>query len=336
MAELGLQETIAEQPLTIACSAVGAHWARDFPICVDRGLWGSKSSTADKMSHRPVFERIQPGQLGIAVHGFRWQNPAQPPRNATGSRYGPRAPFEHFMHAQFSEFVLFEVDGPAYPSRTRVWSQTGPDEWDLRIPLNIYAYEKDVQLRMDEINPAIAEAIRMSGIFASMPWVIAPATLDSPRPDGAPRTLTTGGPTDVLGRVVHRREASAMRKALLTGRAMAPCAFCERECGAEDLEVAHLKTRRLCSEHERLDMGVAVLACVTCHHCFDTGAISVDSAGVIRTNKAAGTSEWRREMLAHLDGRAFSCFDPSNEPYLAWHRREVAQIIDAPLHLSLA
>jgi hypothetical protein len=336
MAGLSLQETVAEQPLTIACSAVGAHWARDFPICIDRGLWGSKGSTADKMSHRSAFERIQPGQLGIAVHGFRWQNPADPPRNATGSRYGPRAPFKHFVHAQFSELALFEVEAPAYSSRTRVWSETEPDEWDLRIPLNIYAHEKDVQLRMDKINPAVAEAIRMSGIFASMPWVIAPATLESPRPESAPRTLTTGGSTDVLGHVIQRREASAMRRALLAGRAMAPCAFCERDCVTADLEVAHLKTRRLCEEHERLDTGVAVMACVTCHHCFDAGAIFVDGAGVIRTNEAAGKSEWRREMLRHLDGRAFSCFGPPNQPYLGWHRREVAKVADAPLHLSLA
>src|SRR6202034_4475295 len=106
MAEVDVQETVADQALTIACSAVGEHWARDYPICIDRGLWGSKSSTAGKMSHLPAFERIQPGQLGIAVHGFHWQNTAQPPRNAKGATYGPRAPIEHFVHAQFSEFVL--------------------------------------------------------------------------------------------------------------------------------------------------------------------------------------------------------------------------------------
>jgi hypothetical protein len=286
------------------------------------------------MSHRPAFERIRPGQLGIAVHGFRWQNPAQPPRNATGSTYGPRAPLEHFVQAQFSELALFEVEGPAYTSTTKVWSQTEPDEWDLRIPLNVYAYEKNVELRMDEISPAIAEAIRMSGIFASMPWVIAPATLGSPLSSGAPRRLTTGASTDVLGRIVYRREARPMRKALLGGRAMAPCAFCERECVAEDLEVAHLKKRRICSEHERLDTDVAVLACVTCHHCFDTGAVYVDGAGVIRTTEAAGISQWRRETLAHLDGRAFSSFGPSNERYLDWHRREIAETIDTPRLVS--
>ncbi len=329
MAEVDVQETVADQALTIACSAVGEHWARDYPICIDRGLWGSKSSTAGKMSHLPAFERIQPGQLGVAVHGFRWQNTAQPPRNAKGATYGPRAPIEHFVHAQFSEFVLFEVEGHAYTSTSKVWSQTEPDAWDLRIPLNIYAHEQNVELRMDEINPAIAEAIRMSGIFASMPWVIAPAVLGSAPPSGAPRPLAPGAPTDILGQVVRRREASPMRKVLLVGRSTAPCAFCERECVADDLEVAHLKPRRFCSEHERLDPDVAVLACVTCHHCFDACALFIDGAGVIRTAEAASTSEWRREVVRHLDGRPFSCFGPSNERYLAWHRSEAATGADA-------
>lgn len=326
MAELNARETIAGQTLTIACSAVGGHWARDFPICLERGLWGSKSSTADKMSHRPAFDRIQPGQLGIAVHGFRWQNPARPPRNAKGTAYGPRAPRRHFMHAQFSEFVLFEVDGPVYEETTRVWSETEPDDWDLRVPLNIYAHERDVELRMDEINPEIAEAIRMSGIYASMPWAFAPAMLGGSTPSRDPIPSVPDAPTDVLGQIVRRREASAMRRTLLTGRSAARCAFCERGCASEDLEVAHLKGRRFCSERERLDPGVAVLACVTCHHCFDAGTIFVDDAGVIRTTETAGTSEWRRDVFARLDGRSFGSFAPSNERYLAWHRSKVAGV----------
>jgi hypothetical protein len=328
MTEAVVAETVADQALTVACSAVGAHWAQDFPICVERGVWGSKSSTADKMSHAPAFERIRPGQLGIAVHGFGWQNPEQPPRNATGSTYGPRAPLEHFMRAQFTEYMLFEVEGPAYKSKTRVWSQETPDEWDLRFPINVYAHEKGVALRMNEINPAIAEAIRMSGIFASMPWVIAPATLGSPSIGTLPGRLTRSGSTDALGQIVYRREASALRAVLLAGRSIAPCAFCEQDCVAEDLEVAHLKKRRACVEDERLDTGVAVLACVTCHHCFDIGAILVDAEGTMRTTTAATASAWRQEMLSPLDGRRFSCFGPSNEGYLAWHYEEVAKRLD--------
>lgn len=285
------------------------------------------------MSHRPAFDRIRPGQLGIAVHGFRWQNPARPPRNAKGTAYGPRAPREHFVHAQFSEFVLFEVEEPAaYTSTTKVWSPTEPDDWDLRVALNIYAHERNVELRMDEINPAIAEAIRMSGIYASMPWVIAPAALGGDRPPNEDaHAPASDGPTDVLGMTVRRREASAMRGALLAGRSTAPCAFCERECVTEDLEVAHLKGRRFCNEQERLDPRVAVLACVTCHHCFDAGTIFVDRAGVIRTTESASVSAWRQAVLTHLDGRSFSRFGPSNERYLAWHRSKVAGATARPL-----
>jgi hypothetical protein len=328
MTEARTLETVADQVLTVACSSVGAHWAQDFPICVERGLWGSKTSTAKKMSHMPAFAHIQPGQLGIVVHGFRWQNLDHPPRNAKGAAYGPRAPLEHFMQAQFSEYALFEVEGPAYTSTARVWSQSDQDEWDLRVPINVYAHERNVELRMNEINPVVAEAIRMSGIFASMPWVIPPATLAGSSWSPTPRRLPTKASTDLLGHVVCRREASAMRTALLAGRPTAPCAFCERECVADDLEVAHLKKRRICSEDERLDTAVAVLACVLCHHCFDEGAILVDETGTIRTTEAATISRWRREMLSHFNGRPFASFGPSNERYLASHRDDVTARFD--------
>jgi len=178
--------------------ALGAGLSR---LCRSRGV-GLEGQHRRQHEPQAGFDRIQPGQLGIAVHGFRWQNPAQPPRNAKGSTYGPRVPLEDFMRAQFSEFALFEVEGPAYESTTKVWSDREPDAWNLRVPLNVYAHEKNVELRMDEINPAVAEAIRKSGIFASMPWVIAPATLEIPGSIGAARRLTTDGSTDVLGHAV--------------------------------------------------------------------------------------------------------------------------------------
>jgi hypothetical protein len=324
MPDAPVAEVAASQALTVACSAVGAHWARDFPICVERGLWGSKSSTAERMRHTDAFARIQPGQLGIAVHGFSWQDPENPPRNASGSAYGPRVPLEHFLQAQFSELALFEVEGRPYTSRAKIWSEEEPDDWDLRVPVNVYAHAQDVALRMDEINPLVAEAIRMSGIFASMPWVIAPATLGAQPPVGNGVARRRTGPTDVLALVVRRTESSQSRQALLAGRRAAPCSFCSMNCLEDDLHAVHLKARRVCSEQERLDPGVVVLACVACHHGFDAGALFVDAAGVIRATEAASESAWRRAWLASLDGRPFACHGPANERYLTWHRLEVA------------
>jgi hypothetical protein len=327
MIEAPAPETAASQVLTIACSAVGAHWSRDFPICAERGLWGSKTSTANRMRHTQAFERVQPGQLGIAVHGFRWQDPERPPRNASGSAYGPRVPLELFMQAQFSEFLLFEVEGIPYVSTAKVWSAMEPDEWDLRVPINVLAHERDIELRMNEINPVVAEAIRMSGIYASMPWVIAPATLGIPQLDSNVSVPTRTVPTDALALVVRRREAGQVRQTLLAGRDRMPCSFCGRDSVAGDLHAIHLKPRSACSEHERLDPGVAVLGCVACHQGFDAGVLFVDTEGVIRTTEAAERSEWRRLWLAGLDGRAFTCFGPSNKGYLAWHRQEIAQCL---------
>jgi hypothetical protein len=329
MSEAFAPAVAASQPITVACSAVGSHWSTDFPICTERGLWGSKSSTAMRMRHMDAFERIQPGELGIAVHGFSWQDPHRPPRNAAGAAYGPRAPLEHFLNAQFSEFALFEVEGTAYTSTAKMWSDEEPDEWDLRVPINVFAHVKDVELRMNEVNPLVAEAVRMSGIYASMPWVIAPATLGIPTYNASASAPRRAGATDALGRAVYRTEAGQVRLALLAGRRRAPCSFCGKNCMADDLHAVHLKARRVCSESERLDPGIAVLACIACHHGFDAGAFFVDAEGVIRTTEAAERSEWRREWLSWLDGQAFACFGPPNERYLAWHRQEVAQRPDA-------
>jgi hypothetical protein len=317
-------EVAATQALTVACSAVGTHWSKDFPICVERGVWGSKSSTAERMRHTDVFARIQPGQLGIAVHGFSWQDPENPPRNASGSAYGPRVQLEQFLQAQFSEFVLFEVEGLPYSSHAKIWSESEPDEWDLRVPINVYAHAKDVALRMDEINPLVAEAVRMSGIFASMPCVIAPATF-GPQPSvEATVAAKRIAPTDALALVVQRTESSQARRTLLAGRRTAPCSFCSIDCLADDLHAVHLKARRVCSEQERLDPGVVVLACVACHHGFDSGALFVDAEGVIRTTEAARESAWRRAWLASLDGLSFAGHGPANVRDLTWHRLEVA------------
>jgi hypothetical protein len=320
------QNVVANQAITICCSAVGPNWERDFQICLDNGMWGSKSATADRMSHRAVFEAIQPGQLGIAVHGFHWQDPANPPRNANGAAYGPRAPEKVFGHACFTRFVLFEVDGRPYRSNRPVWSREAVDEWDLRLPFNPLHVAENVRLRMDEINPAVREGIRMSGIFASMPYVISPALVGMPGNghDGGLLYPTTKA-TDAVAVSFVRVEASLLRKKLLGGRESAPCAFCGRESLDRDLHVTHLKQRAVCGETERLDPNVAVLGCVACHHGFDAGVFFVDTSGRMRMNPSAPTSEWRSAFFQPLEDRPFSAWSAPVQAYLSWHRTNVAR-----------
>lgn len=319
------QDMVANQAVTICCSAVGPNWERDFQICAGHGLWGSKSATADRMSHRAVFEAIQPGQLGIAVHGFHWQDPANPPRNAKGAAYGPRAPEAVFGQACFTRFLLFEVDGQPYRSTRQMWSRDAVDEWDLRLPFNPLCFAEGVRLRMDEINPAVREGIRMSGIFASMPYVIAPALIGVPGNGGGGGLLyPITKATDAVAVGFVRVEASLLRAKLLNGRERALCAFCGRESLSRDLHVTHLKQRAMCGEAERLDPNVAVLGCVTCHHGFDAGVFFVDTDGTMRMNPVAPASEWRSALFEPLDGRPFSSWSEPVRAYLGWHRANVA------------
>jgi NTP pyrophosphatase (non-canonical NTP hydrolase) len=167
----------ATQAVTVVCTAVGANWGRDFAICMENGVWGSRSATAERMNHLSTFERIQPGELGLAVQGFSWQNPKNPPRNRAGAAYGPRAPLEQFLEARFDNWFLFRVTGKPYRSTTPVWPS---GEWDLRVPLEVLADGTAAPLLMSEINPVVAEALRMSGILASMPVAIPPSTIGKP------------------------------------------------------------------------------------------------------------------------------------------------------------
>src|SRR5690349_9236301 len=115
------EAVVATQAVSVVCTAVGANWDSDFPICVREGVWGSRSGTAERMNHMSTFERIQPGELGLAVEGFSWSDRQNPPRNAAGAAYGPRAPFQQFLQAQFDNWFLFRVTDKPHRSTRRPW-----------------------------------------------------------------------------------------------------------------------------------------------------------------------------------------------------------------------
>ncbi len=109
------QQGIADFYVTIVCVGVGELWRSQFPACVQAGVWPSAPDIVHRQRWLPRLAHVQAGQLGLAVHGFRWRNPEQPPRNRHGSAYHSRAPLPIFRaNAVFAELVIYRVTGTPY------------------------------------------------------------------------------------------------------------------------------------------------------------------------------------------------------------------------------
>lgn len=127
----------------------------------------------------------------------------------------------------------------------------------------------------------------------------------------------------ILG--TFRREQRALRQSLVGGQKTGTCGICGRVLSTNLLVAAHIKPRRSCSEKERLDSGVVMLACVLgCDALFDKGAIFVDETGVIQATGKFGDHPDLLAFIGELKGKVSSAYSPRSAQYFDWHAREVA------------
>lgn len=95
-------------------------------------------------------------------------------------------------------------------------------------------------------------------------------------------TLDAFETTDRLIQSVARVEQQKLRSILLKGARVAPCGICGFKTEAEYLVAAHIKPRSLCSDQERRDPHVAMLACLLgCDASFENGGLRVLAEGKI-------------------------------------------------------
>lgn len=135
------------------------------------------------------------------------------------------------------------------------------------------------------------------------------------------------GGTDRVSSGTTRREQSALRQRLLRQRLRAPCGICGRTLSEELLWAAHIKPRKNCSEKQRLDVNVAMLACVLgCDALYGKGIIYVDEAGIIRANGSHITEKDLISFVEGLEGRPAGAFSERSKAYFDWHRKNVAEI----------
>lgn len=132
------------------------------------------------------------------------------------------------------------------------------------------------------------------------------------------------GPTDSFVIAVARREQAELRRALGLGKDVRTgrCGLCGRTFPAGLLVAAHIKRRSECSEDERRDPNVAMLACTLgCDALFEVGYVSVAGRGRVVTARRDITHAAHLDQeLRRLSRQPAPAWSAEREPYFAWHR----------------
>lgn len=138
------------------------------------------------------------------------------------------------------------------------------------------------------------------------------------------------GPTDGLQLAVRRVEQAKLRQHLLAGCLTASCGLCGIDTQAQYLVAAHIKPRSLCTDRERRDLNVAMLACVMgCDATFEDGGIHVDASGYMTISNDLLSS--RPQTFAVLQNAVAPAFNNKNAKY--FHAR-VALLRPEPTNLQ--
>lgn len=128
------------------------------------------------------------------------------------------------------------------------------------------------------------------------------------------------GPTDLERVTYGRAEQRALRKLLLRGRDEADCGLCGQPTSAKYLVAAHIKPRRDCTEEERRDPNVAMLACLMgCDAAFEYGDLRVFGKGAMSVTPVLRSA--RPEWAARFQGARAAIYSDSNAEYFAARSR---------------
>lgn len=134
-------------------------------------------------------------------------------------------------------------------------------------------------------------------------------------PDGTDKAITG----------TFRREQRALRAYLVKGEEFLDCGLCGRDLPSSLLVAAHIKPRSSCSEKERVDPNVVMLACVLgCDSLFDKGHLSVDGNGILRATEKTPKTKDLEKFMGEILGNKAIAFSEESRVYFAWHSRNIA------------
>ncbi|MEE4419573.1 hypothetical protein [Streptomyces bugieae] len=134
------------------------------------------------------------------------------------------------------------------------------------------------------------------------------------------------GPSDGETTTQSRREQARLKNHLIPG-ATGDCALCGRTFPRAFLIAAHIKKRAACTEDERWDLNIGMLACLLgCDSLYEHGLIAVDEDGALQISPAAQDAPFvSKHINEHLKGRTTTWWNPEREKYYAWHRAHTFQ-----------
>lgn len=131
--------------------------------------------------------------------------------------------------------------------------------------------------------------------------------------------LAVEGPTNVERVTYGRAEQRALRKLLLRGRDEAECGLCGQPTSAKYLVAAHIKPRRDCTEEERRDPSIAMLACLMgCDAAFENGDLRVFGNGAMSVSPELRSV--RPEWAARFQGARAAVYSDLNAGHFAARR----------------
>jgi hypothetical protein len=133
------------------------------------------------------------------------------------------------------------------------------------------------------------------------------------------------GGTDKAIKGTFRREQRALRQHLIGNKESGECGVCGRSLSSNLLVASHIKPRNECTEKERIDPSVVMLACVLgCDSLFDKGFIYVAQNGIIKVSRKSDFYPDLSQFISAIDGKVAQASSQNRKHYFAWHERNIA------------
>jgi hypothetical protein len=131
------------------------------------------------------------------------------------------------------------------------------------------------------------------------------------------------GGTDKPITGTFRREQRALRQHLIGNKKSGECGICGRSLSSNLLVASHIKPRNECTEKERIDPSVVMLACVLgCDSLFDKGFIYIDKNGTIRVSGKSETYPDLSKFISPINGQVAKAYSERAKDYFAWHEKK--------------
>lgn len=272
-------------------------------VGLHHGIWGWRSAVLDKSDYRTVTVAMQPGDY--LIFGTKGPNPRVPPGGWGGAR--------------MQQVAITRIVEPLFRADSKVWSVD--DFYPERVLLEVLSSDGTVPLADDALE-ALRNSANQGGVPRSAGALDVVAVEAAFADEEDTELLDIDNETDVLARVLVRREQRKLRKKKFGDAQILQCDLCARTFPRRLMWLAHIKKRAHATFVERKDMANLMAACkLGCDDLFEHGYISVDGNGTIEANARTVTTTDIEHLAQQLAGRKCGAFTKKSATYFDWHRK---------------